>query len=264
MKVLLIALALASLLLTACAGIPAPQAENAATPLTQSTDVPAPTVPTTATSTSTTTAVRTPTHTPTPAPTDTPGPTATPRPTPVHPVGSIVKREPDNETAYKWFSYVPDGLPRDRMTYVLITAVSGYDYDYEESARTTQSDLRARLAWPHIDEFVLLSPVVPRRESPHVYPVGFCLNSFRESDDFYSRADLKINLLIDRLLSELSQDGYRVSEKVMIEGFSAGGMFAQRYAPLHPQRVKAIAAGACGGAYSQIASGSSAWTAPRG
>ena len=34
---------------------------------------------------------------------------------------------------------------------------------------------------------------------------------------------------------------------MLIEGFSAGAMFAQRYCLLHPERVQAIAAGQCGG-----------------
>ncbi len=33
----------------------------------------------------------------------------------------------------------------------------------------------------------------------------------------------------------------------MLEGFSLGGMFAQRYALLRPERVQAVSAGHCGG-----------------
>ena len=42
-------------------------------------------------------------------------------------------------------------------------------------------------------------------------------------------------------------DGYLVSSRIMIEGYSSGGMFAQRYALLHPERVKALTGGQCGG-----------------
>lgn len=107
--------------------------------------------------------------------------------------------------------------------------------------------LEERLRWPHIDQFILLAPAIPRRTDPDAYPVAFDLASFRTSNDFYSRADLEVNLMIDKLIADLSMGGYQVSDKVMIEGYSAGAMFAQRYALLHPEHVKAIAAGQCGG-----------------
>jgi hypothetical protein len=211
----------------------------------------------TATPTQTSTSTVTPAQTsiptampvPTATPTTTPPPTQTPTVTltPIHPVGFIVPHEPDEKIIYKWFSYVPQGLRKDETAYVLITGLSGASCDYEESALMAKRMLEDRLRWPRFDEFVLLVPVVPRRQDPHVYPVAFCLKSFHESDDFYSRADLKVNLMIDKLITDLSMDGYQISTKVVIEGYSAGGMFAQRYSLLHPERVKAIAAGSCGG-----------------
>jgi pimeloyl-ACP methyl ester carboxylesterase len=159
----------------------------------------------------------------------------------------IVRHEPSPENAYAWFSYVPKGLPQNETTYILLTAIDGTTYDYGKSARITKEMLEERLRWPHIEQFVLLAPVIPRRESPHVYPVAFDLVSFRETDQFYSRADIKVNQMIDELIGLLKADGYQVSDRVMIEGFSSGGMFAQRYALLHSERVKAISAGHCGG-----------------
>jgi len=93
----------------------------------------------------------------------------------------------------------------------------------------------------------LLVPVIPRRENPHVYPVAFDLPSFRVSDEFYRKADLKVLQMIDEFISILESDGYHVSNKILIERFSVGGMFALRFAILHPDRVKAISAGHCGG-----------------
>ena len=96
--------------------------------------------------------------------------------------------------------------------------------------------------------YVLLVPVIPRPSTNHVYAVAFDWKVFLQSSDpFVQRPDTKVNMIIDRLQQDLRRDGYNVQQKVFIEGFSAGGMFAQRYALLHPTRVQAIAAGQSGG-----------------
>lgn len=173
--------------------------------------------------------------------------TPTPTPVPNHPTNRIIKH-PANETIiYDWYSYVPDGLDTDSTIYILITGIIGGIYDYDDLSHEARMMLEERLRWPEIENFVLLVPVIPRRDSPHVYPVAFDLNSFSVRDDFYHRADLKVILMIDELIDELALDGYKVSERVLIEGFSSGGMFAQRFSLLHPTRVKAIAGGHCGG-----------------
>ena len=235
MKYILLFLSLFSLILSGCKNVGAPISTPTISMTFTATDTPSPSL------TSTPTFTLTPTNTPTP----TISPSITP--TPIHPVGVLVEHEPTEEFIYKWYSYVPEGLSKDQTIYILVTGINGGTYDYEESAITVESMLKGRMTWPQIDRFVLLAPVIPRRESPHVYPVAFDLNSFHESDVFYNRSDIKVNAIIDLLLDTLREDGYQVSPKVMIEGFSSGGMFAQRYSLLHPERVKAIAAGHCGG-----------------
>jgi pimeloyl-ACP methyl ester carboxylesterase len=217
--------------LVACAGIPTPSPES------------------TPTDTPNLEPISTPTATQTAVPTETPRPTCTPTPSPIpnHPVGRITEHQADEDIVHNWYSYVPRGLSKETAVHILITAINGGIYDYEKSTSTTKTMLKERLGWPGIGEFVLLAPVVPRRDDPHVYPVAFDLNSFHESDDFYTSADLKVLRMIDTLAQELTSDGYNVSGRVMIEGFSSGGLFAQRFALLHPDRVQALAAGHCGG-----------------
>ena len=106
---------------------------------------------------------------------------------------------------------------------------------------------RMSLADEH--KYVLLVPVIPRPATNHVYAVAFDWKVFLDSTDpFCQKPDVKVNLMIDKLTSDLRSDGYDVHDKVFVDGFSAGAMFAQRYTLLHPERVQAIAAGQCGGA----------------
>jgi pimeloyl-ACP methyl ester carboxylesterase len=224
--------------LTACRPSPTQEATTAtATP------------PRTPPPTNTPTLTDTPTLTATP--TDTPTATATPTitPTPVHPVGTVVFHQADTEIAYHWFTYVPRSLTRTEPAYILITGVraeTGDDYDGLTTIAEGEIQRRGYIA--ESNRYILLVPHIPRPETNHIYVAAFDRKVFLDStDEFFRRPDLKVNSMIDRLIGDLRQDGYDVQERVFVEGHSIGGMFANRYALLHPERIQAIAAGAPGG-----------------
>ena len=202
------------------------------------------------------TATFTPTLTPTaantPAPTNTATPTMTPTttPTPVHPLGRLIFHEADETIDYDWFTYVPENLDREGLNYILITSLHGniHSPNYEDVTEESRKLTEWRLSWARNEGLILLVPIIPKYYE--YQPVDFDLTCFYDSTDpFYRRPDLRVNLMIDSLIDALRADAYNVSEKVLIEGFSSGGMFAQRYALLHPERVQAIAAGQCGGTF---------------
>ena len=62
-----------------------------------------------------------------------------------------------------------------------------------------------------------------------------------------SRIDLQLLAMVDQVRAELAKQGIQTEEKFLIQGYSASGMFANRFAVLHPTRVKAVAAGSPGG-----------------
>jgi pimeloyl-ACP methyl ester carboxylesterase len=59
--------------------------------------------------------------------------------------------------------------------------------------------------------------------------------------------DLQLLAMVDIARSLLAAEGILTDEKFLIQGFSASGMFANRFTVLHPERVKAVAAGSPGG-----------------
>jgi pimeloyl-ACP methyl ester carboxylesterase len=61
------------------------------------------------------------------------------------------------------------------------------------------------------------------------------------------RIDLQLIAMIDFARAELAQQGFETDKKVLIQGFSASAMFANRFAILHPERVKAATIGSPGG-----------------
>lgn len=61
------------------------------------------------------------------------------------------------------------------------------------------------------------------------------------------RLDLQLLAMVDDARRLLKQQGIETDEKILIQGFSASGMFANRFTALHPDRVSAAAVGSPGG-----------------
>ena len=61
------------------------------------------------------------------------------------------------------------------------------------------------------------------------------------------RIDLQLIAMIDKARLTLADSGINTDERIFIQGFSASGMFANRFTVLHPERVKAAAIGSPGG-----------------
>jgi pimeloyl-ACP methyl ester carboxylesterase len=62
-----------------------------------------------------------------------------------------------------------------------------------------------------------------------------------------ARLDLQLLAMLDHARASLEADGVVTDSRVLMQGFSASGMFANRFTALHPDRVKATAAGSPGG-----------------
>lgn len=56
--------------------------------------------------------------------------------------------------------------------------------------------------------------------------------------------DRQVAAMIDHAVGYLNRYGFGVEEQVFVVGFSASGTFADRFAALHPEKVKALVAGA--------------------
>ncbi len=61
------------------------------------------------------------------------------------------------------------------------------------------------------------------------------------------RPDLQLLRMLDAAGDHLAEQGLKADSKILIQGYSASGMFSNRFAILHPGRVKGVAAGSPGG-----------------
>lgn len=62
-----------------------------------------------------------------------------------------------------------------------------------------------------------------------------------------ARLDLQLLAMLARARKSMEGEGIRSDPRVLMQGFSASGMFANRFAALHPDRIKAVAVGSPGG-----------------
>lgn len=97
-------------------------------------------------------------------------------------------------------------------------------------------------------EVVLLVPAFIRPgEDWHIYTHALDRDTLTTERDDLKRIDLQLIAMIDHARASLADDGIPTDEKVLIQGFSASGMFANRFTILHPERVKAATIGSPGG-----------------
>jgi hypothetical protein len=93
-----------------------------------------------------------------------------------------------------------------------------------------------------------LVPVFPRPSSNWwVYAQALDRDCFTTSNTALQHLDTQLLAMIADARSRLGTQGLSTDSKVFIMGFSASGMFANRFTALHPGSIKAAAVGSPGG-----------------
>lgn len=95
---------------------------------------------------------------------------------------------------------------------------------------------------------ILLVPAFIRPgEDWHIYTHALDRDSLTTERADLKRIDLQLIAMIDHARLVLAESGINTDERIFIQGFSASGMFANRFTLLHPERVKAATIGSPGG-----------------
>lgn len=151
-----------------------------------------------------------------------------------------------------YFLYVPPALRADRgapRTILVLPNNPGRVSDdpafFEEASMSTASAFRrfaGRLG------VIVLVPAFPRPAAHgRIYTHALDRDVFTTELPELRRPDLQLIAMIDDARTRLASDGITTEERVLLHGHSAAGMFANRFALLHPRRVKAATIGAPGG-----------------
>ena len=120
------------------------------------------------------------------------------------------------------------------------------DLDFHEQ-NVKNKMLQAAFVFGKLDVAVLM-PVFPRPETDwKIYTHALDRDSLTTDKKEYKRFDLQLAAMIDDARERLEKEKIKTDEKVLIYGFSASAMFANRFTFLHPEKVKAAAIGSPGG-----------------
>jgi dienelactone hydrolase len=155
---------------------------------------------------------------------------------------------------YPYYLYVPPELRAARArgakpTILVVPNNTGkIDDDFsvhDAAARRQAEDMRGLASELKV---AVLVPAFPRPKTDwRIYTHALDRDSLLTDRKEYKRFDLQLVRMIDDARARLRGEGLRADRRVLMLGFSAAGMFTNRFAFLHPDRVKAAAAGSPGG-----------------
>ncbi|MEE2526131.1 hypothetical protein V0U79_07110 [Hyphobacterium sp. HN65] len=163
-----------------------------------------------------------------------------------------VEADPDAGFHWPYYLFVPEVVAPGSA--VLIEpnndGLSGAPFethDYWAAIRNEQLfiDYGQHLGTP------VLTPVFPRPlddgRDGNLYIHAMTRAAMLHEDPRYARPDRQLLAMLDDAHAKLAASGFDVGEDALFWGFSAAGDFVTRMAVLHPERVRAVAAGGLGG-----------------
>ncbi len=159
----------------------------------------------------------------------------------------IIPENPEKGFNWKYIIYTPDnpsdnphilvetnntGRPSDDMAVHLNKAINDISW---------KSSFADKLGSPFI------MPVFPRYPDDYDYSHSFDRKTLYTDHQDIQRLDLQLLAIFEDARERLSAKDIETADTMLIAGFSSSASFASRFTILHPDRVRAMAAGAPGG-----------------
>jgi len=176
---------------------------------------------------------------------------------------TLLKIEANPAKGFYWpyYLYIPDSVwaGENGQTYLLVepnnSPEPSDDQSYHDSLAKETFEFHVKMIAEEL-KIPFLMPVFPRPwamgakdESGYGQIVTHALDrdTFLIEIEELKRIDLQLIAMIDDAREQLTQKGINVDNKVLMMGYSSAGDFTNRFAMLHPERVRAAAAGGVGG-----------------
>jgi len=155
---------------------------------------------------------------------------------------------------YPYYLYVPPEVrndPNKKKSQTIFVAPNNTG-KVDDDFSVHEADVKKRMSTSNsVASFLkvaVLMPVFPRPQSDwQTYTQALDRDSMVTTKSELRRLDLQLIAMIDDARAKLKLEGLNFDKRVLINGFSASGMFANRFTFLHPDRVKAAAIGSPGG-----------------
>jgi len=165
----------------------------------------------------------------------------------------LIKVEAKPEKGFYWgyYLFIPDlSVPVDRNIYLLVSPTNTGKGDKDIQVHDEAALRDASSSWKNAIArelgVPLLVPVFPR-EFGKYYTHELSRDVLLIRDGNLKRIDLQLIAMVEDARELLNSNGLTTEEKILLNGFSACGNFSIRFAILHPQLVRAVAAGGLNG-----------------
>ena len=159
-----------------------------------------------------------------------------------------VKANPDYGFNYGYYLYIPEGVKKSEIKYLLVEPNNTGRADdditvHEKSAEKliqngVCNEISKTLKVP------LLVPTFSRPESNwRIYTHALDRDTLQNNEGDLSRIDIQLINMINNAQKRLAKRSIVLEDKVLMHGFSASGNYTNRFAAIHPEKVKAVASG---------------------
>jgi len=153
---------------------------------------------------------------------------------------------------FPYFLFIPDTIDRSRELHLLVetnntgTSTDDFEVHRQKALNLIKRSYPNRMARDL--RVPLLVPVFPRpRTNWQAYTHALDRDCLEISEGQLKRLDLQLAAMIDHAIELLRTNRFKMCDQVFMHGFSASAKFCNRFAFLHPKRVKAVASGAVNG-----------------
>lgn len=165
-----------------------------------------------------------------------------------------IEAQPKKGFLYPYYLYVPAALhqadaQKQTHSFIVIPNNTGILDDdlavHEEKVKKMMPQVGAALSKLNA---VVLTPVFPRpAKDATIYTHSLDRDVMLTDKKEYRRLDLQLIAMIKDAQARLKKDDIKTEKRVLMQGYSASGMFVNRFVFLHPDMVKAAVIGAPGG-----------------
>ena len=170
----------------------------------------------------------------------------------IYPDPVRIAADPEKGFLSPYYLFIPDSLTRIKKPchaeLLVIPNNTGKPSDdssfFDQDARHTIDGWRQFAADMGV---VVLIPVFPRPKTPVLYTHALSRAAMLTDSPVFHRLDLQLIAMIDDAIKREQVMGVDLDKQVFMYGFSAGGMFVNRFVFMHPDRVLAAAFGSPGG-----------------
>ncbi|TKJ32116.1 MAG: hypothetical protein CEE38_23685 [Planctomycetes bacterium B3_Pla] len=166
----------------------------------------------------------------------------------------LVEARASEDFNFPYYLFIPGGIDKHRAVYILVepnnSGMASDDPGVHQAKaltlvkRSHANKMAGRLGVP------LLIPTFPR-PMPHTHSWAYThaldIDTLEVLTGKLKRVDLQLTAMIKHAQELLRTNGFKINDKVFIHGFSASAKFCNRYSYLHPEMVKAAAAGGVNG-----------------